>query len=61
VAKKKHPHPDELTNGEFTTEGGKRTYDLLYDMNRRVGRLEGTFALIIVMMGFILSKVFNAW
>lgn len=51
----KHPHPDEMGNGEFSTAGGLKTYEVLYDLIGRVGRLEGGFVVIIALLAAILG------
>lgn len=53
--KKQHPHPDEMGNGEFQSSGGLISYQLLYDLIGRVGRLEGGFAIVVMMLVAILG------
>lgn len=57
----KHPNPKEMTNGEFATSGGLEVYKLLWGLQGRVGRLEGGFALIILLLGAILTKLQGIW
>ena len=58
---KKHPHPKDMTNGEFATIGGLEGYKLLYALQGRVGRLEGGVALGIILLGAILTKLQGIW
>ena len=57
----KKKHPKEMTNGEFQTSGGLEVYKLLWGLQGRVGRLEGGFVLIILLLGAILSKLQGLW
>jgi hypothetical protein len=50
-----HPHPNRLTNGEFQSSGGLISYQVLYDLVGRVGRLEGGVAIILALMSIILA------
>jgi len=58
---KKHPHPKEMENGEFTTVGGLEVYKLLWGLQGRVGRAEGMIAFLASSQVAILGRVFGAW
>lgn len=57
----KHPHPKEMTNGEFTTKGGLEVYKLLWGLQGRVGRLEASVGFLMLLMGAILAKLTEVW
>jgi hypothetical protein len=55
-----HPHPDKI-NGEFQSEGGRHIYSLLWGLTGRVGRLEGGFLILTLLLGAILAKLEGAY
>ena len=61
MTKEKRKHPKEMTNGEFSTTGGLEVYKLLWGLQGRVGRLEGGFTLVILLLGAILAKLQGLW
>lgn len=60
MKKSKHPHPKDMTNGEFSSTGGLEIYKLLWGIQGRVGRLEGTQVVQGILTGVILAKLFGA-
>jgi len=61
MVKPKRKHPDEMTNGEFTTEGGLEVYKLLWGLQGRLGRAEASIAFLTATQVAILGRVFGAW
>lgn len=58
----KTPHPKDVeNNGHFNTKGGFEIYKLLYGLQGRVGRLEGTQVVQTIISGVILAKLFGAF
>ena len=51
----KHKHPKEMTNGDFNSSGGLEIYKLLWGLQGRVGRLEGGFAIGVVLLATIVG------
>ena len=57
----KPKHPKEMGNGQFGSEGGFEMYKLIYGLAGRVGRLEGAYAVMILLLGAILTKLMEVW
>lgn len=55
MTKKKHRSPDEMNGDDFTSPGGKEVHSIVYDLSGRVGRLEGGFVIITLVLGVILA------
>lgn len=54
----KTPHPSDA-NGDFASKGGENIYTLLWGLQGRVSRLEAGFAIIILLLGTVLGKLFE--
>ena len=51
----KPKHPKEMGNGQFKSEGGLELYTIVFGLIGRVGRLEGGFVIVIVLLTAILG------
>lgn len=60
--KTKHPRPEEVENNDhFPNKGGFEIYKLLYGLQGRVGRLEGTQVVQAILTSVVLAKLFGAF
>jgi len=66
MTKKKHKNPDEMNGDEFSSPGGKEVHSIVYDLSGRLGRLEGGFVIIslvlcaiLALLGLVLKAVWS--
>ncbi len=56
----KPKHPSEVNGDSFQSPGGKNLYDMMYGIHGRVSRLEAGGAIVLLLLGVILAKLFGA-
>lgn len=54
-----YPHPRELSNGDFISKGGLELYKLVYGLNGRIGRAEGSIVVLVGAQGVIIARLFG--
>ena len=57
MSKQKHKAPDEMNGADFATPGGKETHSIVYDLSGRVGRLEGGFVIVVMLLTVVLAML----
>lgn len=55
MKKGKHKSPGEMNGEDFSSPGGKEVHSIVYDLSGRVGRLEGGFLIITIVLCAILG------
>ena len=58
--KAKPPKPNELNGDTFTTPGGMFIYEKVFDLAKDVGYLKGMMALIVIALGVLIARAFEA-
>lgn len=66
MSNKKHKSPDEMNGDDFSSPGGKVVHSIVYDLSGRLGRLEGGFVVIslvlcaiLALLGLVLKAVWS--